>query len=90
MSSDQNILHAILKEFQELKKEMRIGFKKVDERFDHLDNKLSTKIDTLDEKLTKRLDRIGGQVAFLEDDAPTRMEFNQLEKRVTTLKRSRL
>lgn len=33
---------------------------------------LREKIDNVDEKLTKRIDKIGRQLAFLEDDAPTR------------------
>lgn len=33
-------------------------------------------------KLTKRVDKIGLQVARLEDDTPTREEYDGLEKRV--------
>lgn len=33
-------------------------------------------------KLTERVDKIGLQVAYLEDDAPTREEFDNLELRV--------
>ena len=30
----------------------------------------------------ERIDRLGSQLAYLEDDAPTREEFDSLEKRV--------
>jgi len=36
-------------------------------------------------KTNKRLDKIGAQIAFVEDDAPTVREFLNLEKRVTKL-----
>ena len=58
-------------------------------KIDKLDNKLSGQIDKLDIKiddvegrLTKRLDNIGKQLAYLEDDTPTREEFDKLEIRV--------
>ena len=54
-----------------------------------LDNKLSDRIDGLDKKidgvekrLTNRIDKIGLQIANLEDDTPTRDEFDNLESKV--------
>jgi septal ring factor EnvC (AmiA/AmiB activator) len=35
-----------------------------------------------DTGLTKRLDKLGRQLAYLEDDAPTREEFDDLQLRV--------
>lgn len=59
-----------------------LSFKKeVLRRFDETDRK----IDGVEERLTKRIDSIGKQLAYLEDDAPTRDEFNNLEKRVGKL-----
>ena len=49
-------------------------------------NRLDLKIDKVDEKLTKSLDKIGKQLAFLEDDTPTREEFEQLENEVNKIK----
>ncbi|MEK7521871.1 MAG: hypothetical protein AAB599_03700 [Patescibacteria group bacterium] len=50
---------------------------------------LTSRIDKLEENMNKRFDatgartdRIGKQVAFLEDDAPTREEHDALERRV--------
>lgn len=37
------------------------------------------------QKVNDRLDNIGKQVAYLEDDAPTRDEHDNLKKRVTKL-----
>ena len=64
------------------------------EKIDSVDKKLSTKIDSLDkkidgveERLTKRIDRLSEDLAFLEDDAPTREEYDKLEKRVTRIEK---
>ena len=37
--------------------------------------------------VNKRLDMIGKSVAFLEDDAPTREEHEELEKRLTKVEK---
>ena len=55
--------------------------KKLTERIDNLD----TKIDGVEKRLTKRIDSIGKQLAYLEDDTPTREEFDKLEQRVDNL-----
>jgi len=53
---------------------------------------LSNKIDKIDrkvdegfEKVNDRLDKQGAQLAYLEDDAPTIKEFNQLKRKVIKL-----
>ena len=52
-----------------------------------LDNVVTIKNDvkSLDQKLTKRIDTLGKDLAILDDDAPTREEFDILGKRITTL-----
>ena len=55
--------------------------KETNQRFDEMDKKM----DKVEKKLTKRLDMIGGQLADLDDDAPTKEEFEKLEKRVGNL-----
>lgn len=53
-----------------------------------LETRLTERIDKLEKKVdghTERLDRIGGQLAYLEDDAPTIKEFNQRRRKVTRL-----
>lgn len=49
--------------------------------------RLDKKIDGVEERLTKRIDAIGMRLAYLEDDAPTRDEFDHLEKRVTRVEK---
>jgi hypothetical protein len=58
-------------------------------KIDKLDRKLTLrienvegKLDKVGENLTKRLDKIGSQLAYLEDDTPTREEFDNLEKKI--------
>ena len=60
-----------------------------------LDNKLNIKIDVLTketkegfEKLTERVDKIGLQVARLEDDTPTRDEFDDVNDRLKKLEQN--
>lgn len=40
------------------------------------------------DKNGKRIDKVGLQLAYLEDDAPTREEFDDLEKRVKKVEKS--
>ena len=40
------------------------------------------------DKNGKRIDKVGLQIAYLEDDAPTREEFDDLEKRVKKVEKS--
>lgn len=40
------------------------------------------------DKNGKRIDKLGLQIAYLEDDAPTREEFDDLEKRVKKVEKS--
>lgn len=56
-----------------LRQEMKDGFEKIDERFDGID---------------ERLDKQGRQLAYLEEDAPTREEFADLESRVDKLEKN--
>lgn len=50
-----------------------------------LGKKLTDRIDGVETKLTSRIDKLGLQIASLEDDAPTNDEFEKLEKRVTKI-----
>ncbi len=48
---------------------------------------LDVKIDGVEERLTSRIDKLGKQLAYLEDDAPTIAEHKKLEKRVTKIEK---
>ena len=68
--NDTKILQTIVDSIASLRKEMLEGFKRIDDNL---------------EKVHERLDKQGEQLAYLEDDAPTREEFDQLENRVKKL-----
>ena len=50
-------------------------------------DKLDKKVDGVEQRLTERIDRLGSQLAYLEDDAPTNKEFNKLERRVSKIEK---
>ncbi len=58
-------------------------------KIDGLEKKLTGKIDNLEKKVdtgfknvNSRIDKLGKSLAYLEDDTPTREEYDKLEKRV--------
>lgn len=81
MNDNQKMLQAIINGQTALKQELVTKIDKVDQRVAKLDEKL----DKVERNLTKRMDRLGRQLAYLEDDTPTREEHNHLEKRVEKL-----
>ena len=70
--------HALRKEFSEkinkMRQEMNDKFDDVNKRFDKIDKRF--------DEVNERLDKQGRQLAYLEDDAPTRKEHETLKKRV--------
>lgn len=68
MDDTQKMLQAILHGQNSLKQELVNKIDKVDQKVDKLD----VKLDKVEENLTKRIDKLGKQLAYLEDDAPTR------------------
>lgn len=68
--SDTKLLQAILEKVLSL-----------DKKVDSLDKKMDHGFKTVN----KRIDTLGLQLAQLEDDAPTREEFNALDHRVAKL-----
>ncbi len=86
------MLQAILNGQRAVKEELVSKIDKLDQglggRIDNLEvkvDKLDKKIDKLDRKLTKRIDKLGLQLAYLEDDTPTREEHDNLVSRVDKL-----
>lgn len=59
--------------------------KKLTDRIGGVETNLSRKIDQVEKNLTGRIDKLGKQLAYLEDDAPTREEFDNLDKGVGKL-----
>jgi len=84
MDDTKKMLRAVINGQSAMKEELLGEIRKVDKKVDKLD----TKIDGVEKRLTKRIDRLGKQLAYLEDDAPTREEFNELESRVDMIEQS--
>jgi hypothetical protein len=92
MDDTKSMLRAIINGQSALKQELLGRIDKLEKKADSNHESLSNKIDKVDGQLskvganlTKRIDQLGLQLAELEDDAPTREEFNELDERVTKL-----
>ena len=85
MDDTQKMLQAIINGQSTMKQELLSKIDKIDHKVDKLGDKvdgLDKKIDRVEENLTGRIDKLGKQLAYLEDDTPTREEFDNLKKRV--------
>ena len=92
MNDNQQMLKAILNGQHALKASLENKIDKLDKKIDkveeRLDSKLSgvsVKLDRVEKNLTERIDKLGKQLAYLEDDTPTKEEFDGLKNRVTTI-----
>ena len=88
MNDTQKMLQTIINGQSTLKQELLSEIGKVDKKVDRLGEKvegLDGKMDGVENRLTERLDKIGKQLAYLEDDTPTREEYDDLEKKVTKI-----
>lgn len=81
----QTMLRTIINNISSFKQDMLKRFDDMDRKFENKIDNLDKKIDGVEARLTKRIDNLGSQLAYLEDDAPTRDEFSGLEKRVNKL-----
>lgn len=81
----QTMLRAMINGQSAFRQEVLKRFKEIDNRFNSLETGLNKRINALEKNLTEKIDNIGRQLAYLEDDAPTREEFSKLEKRVCKL-----
>lgn len=81
MNDTQKMLQAIINGQSAIKQELSGKIDKIDKKVDDLD----VKLDKVEKNLTSRIDKLGKQLAYLEDDAPTREEFNNLEKKVDNI-----
>lgn len=85
MDETKKLLQAILKGQEALKQELLGRINQVENKLTNRINGLVERMDDMEKRLTERIDRIGKRVAYLEDDTPTREEFDGLEKRVHKL-----
>lgn len=79
------MLQAILSGQTAVKQELSGKIDKLDKKVDKLRTELKTEIKEAKKDLTERIDSLGKSLAYLEDDAPTREEFDKLERRVDAL-----
>lgn len=77
------MLIAVLNGQSALKTELLTEIRKVDSRSLGLEKEMREGFS----KITESLDRQGAQLAYLEDDTPTRKELDKLEKRVQKVER---
>jgi len=71
MAGTKKMLTAMANSQSKLREDMMSEFKTVNK-----------KIDAVDQKLTQRIDTLGRDLAYLEDDAPTREEHEEVELRL--------
>ena len=88
MDDSQKLLRTIINHQssvkEELLKEIRKTNKKVDQLSENLDEfKVETKENFA--KLTNRINLLGKQLAVLDEDAPTREEFDELVEKVNRI-----
>lgn len=81
MNNTQKMLQAIINGQSAIQQELLSKVDKVDQKVDRLGERvagLDGKIDGVEKNLTQRLDKIGRQLAYLEEDTPTRDDFDDI------------
>ncbi len=82
MDNTQKMLQAIINGQSTLKQELISKIDRVEKKLEGRIDGLDVKLDKVEKNLTERIDKLDKQLAYLEDDTPTREEYNSLEKRV--------
>lgn len=85
MDDTHKMLQAIIHGQNALKQELSGKIDRLGEKLGGRMDRLEKRVDEVEVNLTLRIDNLGRQLAYLEDDAPTRDEFDHLEKRVGKL-----
>lgn len=86
MDNTQTMLKAIINGQSSMKEELLAEIRKVDKKLDREVGSLKDEVKSGFKTVNNRIDKIGKQLAYLEDDAPTREEFDELTKEVDKLK----
>jgi tetrahydromethanopterin S-methyltransferase subunit G len=81
MDETKKMLRAIINGQSKLREEMLTRFNNIDKRFKGLEQRMEEGF----KNVNKRIDRLGKQLAYLDDDAPTGEEFKELNDRVTKI-----
>lgn len=90
MDDTKKMLQAIINGQSAIKEELLNRIDKLERKVDQNHKSLSNKLTEVEDRLTERIDKIGSQVARLEDDTPTREEFDDLDKRINILEQTRV
>lgn len=85
MDDTKKMLRAIINGQSNFRQELLRKFDQFEKKLTGRVDELEEKIDGVEKRLTERLNKIGRQLAYLEDDTPTREEFDGLEERVDKL-----
>jgi len=95
MDDTKKMLRAIINGQSAMKSDLLGEIQKVEKKLSTEIGNLKTDLGSLRretkegfEKLTKRVDQIGLQVARLEDDTPTRDEFDDVDSRLKKLEQN--
>ena len=95
MDDPKEMLRAIINGQSAMKSELLGEIQKVEKKLSTEIGNLKTDLGSLRretkegfEKLTERVDKIGLQVARLEDDTPTRNEFDDVDARLKKLQQN--
>lgn len=82
MNNTQKMLQAIINGQSTFRQDVLGRIDKLDAKLGGRIDGLEGRIDQVEKNLTIRIDKLGKQLAYLEDDTPTREEYDELEKRV--------
>ena len=82
MNDIQKMFQTIINNQSAFRQEVLSRIDKLEDRLVKKVKRLDGEIQKLRKDLTERMDKLGKQLAYLEDDAPTREVFGKLEKRV--------
>lgn len=85
MNDTQTMFQAIINGQSTFRQEVLSKIDKLDSKLEGRIDGLEGKIDKVEKNLTVRIDRLGKQLAYLEDDTPTRKEFDNLETKVDNI-----
>jgi hypothetical protein len=88
MDDTKKMLQAIINGQSAMKSELLGEIHKLDKKFDLKIDSLRKETKEGFERLTERVDKIGLQVARLEDDTPTRAEFDDVVTRLEKLEQN--
>jgi predicted nuclease with TOPRIM domain len=81
MADIQKMLRTVINGQSSMKQELLAEIKKVDSKVEGVNKEMKRGF----KDVNNRIDKLGSQLAYLEDDAPTREEHEKLEKRVGKL-----